>query len=731
MRSTKHVLVLASTATVIAFSLLLRVNGQNGNAVGDNAKFTIIQCPGDGVVHLQWQSDSNGFYRIDYAPGLTGLNGWNTLYTNLPSQGATTLWTDIGNPNRTPPINFPGDDPQRFYRVVQTATNDLSKAPQVTLISPTNAATLSGVVPATVSIANPQNVSRIRLFVDGVETGNHPSDTDFTLNTCRFGNGSHMVFAAADDFNLNSGISSLETVSFSNLVQNFYGKVVFTNSPTGVTNEYRANFGGCANWIFTVTNQAGFAVRTIVGSSQTMKLFWNGTDNNGFALPNGPYGVTLTATPSAGACSGGANWYVRPNATGYGTGTDWNNAWHNYTNVNITTDSNNVPLATNYTPLININWSDVKPGDTIWIAGGNYAQLFLGTSGASGQQIYIKRARSVDFIPSNTIGWSSNYDSTPVINQVSCHDQGLGNYITIDGQNPYGGIIITNTTVDETYIVDLNGSGASYVELLNLDIGGVATLSTIFTGEGRCFSTTTPAEGLHVAYCRLHGNPTLVLTGNQEGMVWEHNFFYDNVVGNPADWHPNLWNSVGTDNNCIFRYNEASNYMVEGIMFSTDSANTNWQIYGNFFHDGTPGQVSRILEAQSTAHGPVLLFNNTFVNLATGVRVANDGSWTNSQSYNNLFIKAGDPLAYGFGNGADDYILADTAVLGLHSIGFASTSIFVNYAAGNYNIVTNIGLGFPRNAGVTLDPQYDRDFNGNLRGADGVWDIGAFEVQGP
>jgi hypothetical protein len=307
----------------------------------------------------------------------------------------------------------------------------------------------------------------------------------------------------------------------------------------------------------------------------------------------------------------------------------------------------------------------------------------------------------------------------------------MGNYVTIDGQNPYEGMIITNATTDETYIVDLGGSGASFLELLNLDIGGPATVNTLYTGEGRCLSTTTPGQGTHVAYCKLHGNPTLVLTGNQEGMLWEHNFFYDNVVGNPADWHPNLWNSVGGDNDCVFRYNEASNYMVEGIMFSTATPNINWQIYGNLFHDGTPGNVSRILEAQSTAHGPIYLFNNTFVNLATGIRVANNGSWTNSQSTNNLFYLAGDPLSYGFGNGADDYVMADTDVPGLHSIGFVSTNIFVNYAAGNYHIVGKVGPFFPCNRGATLPSQYATDPDGNIRGADGAWDIGAFETHRP
>jgi hypothetical protein len=126
----------------------------------------------------------------------------------------------------------------------------------------------------------------------------------------------------------------------------------------------------------------------------------------------------------------------------------------------------------------------------------------------------------------------------------------------------------------------------------------------------------------------------------------------------------------------------------------------------------------------------VYLFNNTFVNLATGIRVANNGSWTNCQSTNNLFYLDGDPLSYGFGNGADDFAMANTAVLGTNGIGFISTNVFVNYAGGNYHIVTNIGPLFPRNKGAPLDPQYSIDPDGYTRGADGVWDIGAYEAQG-
>jgi hypothetical protein len=729
MRSLRHLFAVAMATVSIALGAFTDARGQNGQFVGETPQFALIRRPNDGSISLQWKSQSNGIYRIDYA---AAIGAWITYYSNFPAQGTNTVWSDLGNAWQMPPIKFPGEDPQRFYRVTQTATNDILNAPIVSILSPTNGATVSGTTPAIVSLNDSSSVTRVRFFVDGVEAGNNPgANTNFAINTTQFANGLHAVFAAADDVKSNCGVSAICALSFSNLVQDWYGRTMFTNSPSnGSSYEYRADFGTCANWLFTVTNQDGPVVRKIAGSGSCLRLYWDGNDDFGSALPDGTYGVTLTATPSSDPCTGGNNWFVRPVPSGLANGMNWYNAWGSYTNIVVITDTNSIPVATNFIPTINIDWSKIHPGDTIWVAGGNYGQLFISASGAPGQPIYIKHVLSTDFVATNTPGWLKRFAGmTPVINLVSCHEQGWGNYVTIDGRVPYGGMIITNTSTDETYIVDLNGSGASYLELLNLDIGGVATLNTIYTGEGRCLSATGPSEGLHVAYCKLHGSPTLILTGNQDNMLWEHNFFYDNVVGNPADWHPNLWNSVGTDNNCIFRYNEASNYMVEGIMFSTGSANTNWQIYGNFFHDGTPGGTSRILEAQVTTHGPVFLYNNTFVNLATGVRVANDGSWTNCQSMNNLFFQAGDPLSYGFGLGGDDYNMADTTVLDTHGIGLVSPSVFVNYAGGNYTIVTNVGPLFPRNKGTNLGSTFSIDFYGNTRGVDGTWDIGAVEVQ--
>ncbi len=686
-------------------------------------QLTGIHATPGGAIQLQWQSQSNAVYRVEFVNTLTTQLVWTVYYSNYPSHGTNTFWMDAGNPYALPPIDFPGDRTARFYRVALTGTNSPAPSPQITVVNPPNGAVLTGAVPITVSLSTSSNVSGLRLFVDGAEVASSPAaNTNFTCNTFQFWNGTHQIFAVAGTSNQTFAVSPFKTVTFSNYITDFQGVLHFSNLVSNSRNRYRANFASCADWSLTVTNQTG-VVRTLLGTGPNMAFEWDGTDDSGATLPNGAYDVVLSAAPSL-SCYPDANWYVRAGATGANNGVDWNNAWHDVTNI---------------------NWSGVQPGDTIWLAGGVYGRLRIEGNGSPANRIYVKRARSTNAVPVNTAGWKSSYDSTPILNLVACNIPGEGNYVTLDGQIPYAGIIVTNTSVNETYAVDLNGSSVNYVELRNLDIGGVSTLSTPFSGEGRCISANAPldfpARGLHVAWCKLHGEPTLILTGNQRDMIWEHNLLYDNVVGNPEVWHPNVWNSVGHDHNCTFRYNDISNYMVECFMFSTSIPNTNWMIYGNFIHDATPFETSRILEAQYTTHGPVYLYNNTFVNLYWGIVAANDtnnpnnpnvGIWTNCVSANNLFINAGDANFYGFFNGADDYLLTDeivtNAAFGPHCISGASSNVFVNYAGGNYRIVTNLGALYPRNQGVPLPAPFTLDFDGKPRGADGAWDIGASEA---
>ena len=419
------------------------------------------------------------------------------------------------------------------------------------------------------------------------------------------------------------------------------------------------------------------------------------------------YLLTFAVLVCLGVPGVASNLYVRRGAGGSNSGSDWNNAW---------------------TDTTSINWGTVRPGDTIWIAGGTYGMLTIGASGNASSRVYIKRVCSTNGSPASAAGWNSSYDSTVVINFVSCNTPGQGNYVTIDGQVPCG-MVVTNTSLGETYAINLNSSGANYMELFHLDVGGVSTLTTSFSGEGRCLSAnySGTAYGLHIAYCTFHGEPTLILTGGQHDMVFEYNRLHDNVVGNPAAWHPNVWNTIGNDVNVTFRYNYIQNWMVEGIMMSTSTPNGTWWIYGNIW-DGNPAFTTcRVLEPQYAAHGPVYFYNNTVVNAPIGVRgPVQGGTWqAGSQSRNNIYFNSGSP-----GLPDNDYDLSDGTLNEAHGIGGAPSAIFANSAAGNYHIGTNVAAIYPRNKGVALSAPYAIDFDGNTHGADGAWDIGAYEAGG-
>lgn len=78
-------------------------------------------------------------------------------------------------------------------------------------------------------------------------------------------------------------------------------------------------------------------------------------------------------------------------------------------------------------------------------------------------------------------------------------------------------------------------------------------------------------------------------------------------------------------------------------------------------------------------------------------------------------------------NSSDWFSNAETNI----RLGDGSTP-FVDYQAGNYQIVGTISDRLPRNRGNALPAPYNNiDPLGVTRGADGKWDIGAFEYATP
>jgi len=406
-----------------------------------------------------------------------------------------------------------------------------------------------------------------------------------------------------------------------------------------------------------------------------------------------------------------SNFYVRAGASGSNTGADWNNAWKDCSSI---------------------VWggSGVKAGDTLWFAGGSYTTTLIpGVSGTSGAWISIKRVRATDSVPASAAGWNSAYDSLVVISTgndaLDFNTAGLS-YIIVDGRVDGGMQLVTPNSSGAS--VSFNYA-ASYITLTNLDLAGPGGPTPInMNGDNRGIDATAwdgsvyePINHLLVTHCRIHGQVNNVWLMNCYNSTLEYTKLYDSGAANSTTYHANVCATSGCTN-FTWRYNEIYNHQVEGIM-CIFGGSANWYIYGNVWHDGMTS-VSRILEVQDGVEGPMYFYNNTVVNVGMSVRTANGGSYaTGSQGLNNIYWNSGGP---GIGN--DDYDFCNGTLSEAETHGIANGSNpFVNYSAQNYQIISNVSSTLPRNKGVALSAPFNLDLNGNVRGADGAWDIGAYE----
>jgi hypothetical protein len=369
--------------------------------------------------------------------------------------------------------------------------------------------------------------------------------------------------------------------------------------------------------------------------------------------------------------------------------------------------------------VTSINWSSIKPGNIICIAGGNYGTMNIQSSGTANARIYIQRATAGDSACGSTsVGWSSVYDSQPILVGINVTGSG-GSYVTVDGKIPYTGIQIHNSSMSgDTYLV-LDDNGANYFEIVNVDMAGAPTCDTSYPVGHDYYSFYAnyggTATGLHIAYSALHNNTTAILLLGQSNALIEHNKLHTICISNILQVHPNVFEGYTRTSNITFRYNEIYDWQNEGIMLRPDSSvgpNGTYYIYGNLWHDGWA--VARIIESQHGSNGPVYLYDNTFVNIPSGIALSNNGVWDSSSSaQNNLFYNV---PSGGFSTGNDsNNLLAPLS------------SAFVNYSNHDYHIVGTTASGYPSNAGVNLGSPYNLDLDGKARPTNGAWDIGAYQ----
>lgn len=418
------------------------------------------------------------------------------------------------------------------------------------------------------------------------------------------------------------------------------------------------------------------------------------------------YLILAISLPLFLANANATTYFVRSGASG--NGTSWANAWGN---------------------VSSISWSSLNAGDTVCIAGGAYGSgISTGKAGTTGSPITLRRATASDpTCGAGSAGWNAAYDA-----QVNLGTGGINighSYVTIDGMVD-NGILVTMNNGGSCGICANSGSMTGDI-VRYVEVSGPGTPAGINqNSDSRGFSIAGSATATNwlVSHLNLHGQCTNVIVTEAPGLIFEHSRLADSMdhtPGNP-NCHPNVFEVFG-GTNITFRYNEVTNWEVEGIMICPNgNCGATVTAHGNLFHDPYPSSgVARVLETQGPGtNGPHHLYNNTIVGVPYScVGTANGGAYAaGSSSYNNLLF--GNAFSNCSGMSTSDYDASDGNTGQSHGQNNISSSIFVNRSA---HTVAGYHLASHTTAGFNLGAPYNVDFDGKARG---TWDRGAFESGG-
>jgi hypothetical protein len=402
----------------------------------------------------------------------------------------------------------------------------------------------------------------------------------------------------------------------------------------------------------------------------------------------------------------GTQWFVRPNGGAYGTenGTSWTNAFDGFADI---------------------AWASIAAGDTIWVAGGDYTgDLNLGASGNSSNPIKIRRARADSTACTSASGWNSSFDST--VHQVARGIEFLDrNWVIISGATTQSGgtqgwhIDFTGQT-SGTGISWENGADGSDNIVRWIDVEGPGNVTYSSDGRGVDATSFSTAARNTIGHCKIHGWESTAYLA-QDDFTFEYCEFYDVNAVNSATFHPNMV-YVTSSSNLTFRYNHCHGFIGEGLFFTNNDTNVDTaNIYGNIWENTKDGgTTTKCIQPDNTGtFTSMSIYNNTFDNCYNVMY--GDSSFASSAARNNLVTRSGTGNPFLTGITASNNLVLDTDP--------NANNVYLDRAGGDYRIVSSTGANFPRDAGtaLTTDGFINKDRNGNTRGADGTWDIGAYE----
>ena len=412
-----------------------------------------------------------------------------------------------------------------------------------------------------------------------------------------------------------------------------------------------------------------------------------------------------------------ANHYIRSGATDSGSGADWTNA------------ATALP-------------STFVRGDTYYVASGSYAGRTLGTAASGTTVITIKGATVADH--GTATGWLNSYS-------VSTADGGspavwtseiaiTSSYWVFDGSvGPNGSTAPSDygfsfgTSLSEVFLLGVSGTvsnnGPALTNIVLSHIYAKATGSDV----EKEFLEGAVSGGAHsnvtISHCLLDGWQGLVMTKGQSGTPYSNWTIQYNILlngfsssANHGEWiNPNerpISNWTIAYN--IFRGHSGTSGMT-GTIVANNSDNNSSQIYGNVF-DGLQVGNGVITGTSAGNLNNAVVYNNTFLNMTSdsGDAIGGSGQGSGNVAYNNLFYKTNAAHGGSFTFDYNAYFATTNTPTETHGQ-TGSTNPLVNATAFDYHLVS------ATNAGNTLASPFNQDPDGKTRGADGVWDRGAYE----
>lgn len=410
---------------------------------------------------------------------------------------------------------------------------------------------------------------------------------------------------------------------------------------------------------------------------------------------------------------------------------------------------------------------NLERGAVYFVADGNYGGRTFNDAESGSQWIIIRKAIGSDhgcqeYVSDSACGWSSAYgDGQAIFTGTMDFDT---SYYAIEGQvrnennwqdtDSYG-IRFKSNWIDASFSrgVGLEQSGKSHYNFSHIDFsernskGG----EPVAFGEktARAFMINGVSDVL-ISHSHIHHFMTPIKTVNALRLTVEYSHIGPNQLRTSSDHTEAISGQDG--DYFVIRHNILEDIMNSAFIFG--DINTNavydtdyWEIYGNtFWHNpstGWNGQASYTIQAgQKSAHtaNNWKVYNNNFVN-TEGYAIAIQLGGSGNQVFNNLGYL---PLSDTGGENPTDIQFPGTynwclslngetqcAARSQSQTGSVqgSDDPFMDWRNGDFRLnpdatgLLPIDAGNP-NPGPGFDPI---DRFGNVRGADGRWDIGAYE----